>query len=160
MTKRIISIFLTMVTLLGLLTVPVGAAPSLEETMKEVNIFARNKDLDWLTMNGSIKTQHYTYYNYESKITGERKEIPAYCVNPTDYGVPTLVPEGTSIEYECDRIVSDPKVAGIVANGYPHTELYTLKLDNAEQAYYATKTALWCYLLSSWSVDKLGVNPR
>ena len=73
--------------------------------------------------------------------------------------MPALVPEGTSIEYECDRIVSDSKVAGIVANGYPHTELYTLKLDNAEQAYYATKTALWCYLLSSWSVDKLGVNP-
>lgn len=61
MTKRIISLFLVLVTLLGVLTVPAGAASSLEEAMKEVNIYARNEDLDWLTMNGSVKTQHYTY---------------------------------------------------------------------------------------------------
>ena len=31
--------------------------------------------------------------------------------------------------------------------------------DNKHQAYYATKMALWCYLIDGWSIDRLTVNP-
>ena len=60
MTKRITALFLTLVTLLGLVAVPANAASSLEEAMAEVNVYARNDDLDWLRVNGAVKTQHYT----------------------------------------------------------------------------------------------------
>ncbi len=51
MTKRITALFLTLVTLLGLVAVPANAASTLEEAMAEVNVYARNDDLDWLRVN-------------------------------------------------------------------------------------------------------------
>ena len=160
MKKRMISLLLVLVTLLGILPVTSFAAPTLEEAMAEVDIYARNETLDWLTMNGSVKEQHYTYYKYESVQTGQLKEIPAYCVDPRLYGVPALVPEGTPIKYTAPDTVSDPKVCGIIANGYPHESLSVLKVNTPEEAYYATKTALWIYLLGNWSVNGLGINPN
>jgi hypothetical protein len=61
MSKRIISLFLAVVTVMGLFVLPGSAASTLEDAMAEVNVYARNDDLNWLTMNGSVKTQHYTY---------------------------------------------------------------------------------------------------
>ena len=160
MSKRILSLFLALLTIVGMLALPASAAPTLEEAMREVNVYARNDDLNWLTMNGSVKTQHYTYYNYVSVQTGQTKEIPAYCVDPRLYGVPALVEEGTAIKYSAESTVNDPKVCGIIANGYPHMDLATLGLNSMEEAYYATKTALWIYLLGNWSLDGLGINPK
>ena len=110
MAKRIMSLFLAVLTLVSTFTLPASAAPTLDEAMAEVDIYARNDDLEWLTMNGSVKTQHYTYYNFTSTQTGQTKEIPAYCVDPRLYGVPALVEEGTAIKYSAESIVNDPKV--------------------------------------------------
>ena len=160
MKKRILSLFLAVLLLVGLLPTSALAASSLEDAMREVSIYARNDDLNWLTMNGSVRTQHYTYYRYTSVLDGSTTEVPAYCVDPNLYGVPALVPEGTAIHYTCSETVSDPKVCGIVSNGYPHVDLRTLGVNSVEEAYYATKTALWCYILrGSWSINRLGINP-
>ena len=160
MTKRITALFLTLLTIFSLVAVPANAASTLEEAMADVNVYARNDDLDWLRVNGAVKTQHYTFYLYRSEQTGQTKEIPAYCTDPRLYGVPALVPEGTAIRYGADGTVTDPKIMGICANGYPHMDLATLGVQSVEEAYYATKTALWCYLLSTWSIDALSVNPN
>ena len=48
--RKIISALLVMITVLGMLPAGVLAASSLEEAMEEVNIYAKNEDLDWLTM--------------------------------------------------------------------------------------------------------------
>ena len=154
------TMLLAVLLLIGLLPTSALAAPTLEEAMREVSVYAKNKDLNWLTMNGTVRTQHYTYYRYTSVLDGSTSEIPAYCVDPNLYGVPALVPEGTGIRYNCSETVSDPKVCGIVSNGYPHVEAQALGLKSVEEAYYATKTALWCYILrGSWSINKLGINP-
>ena len=160
MKKRIISLFLALVTLLGILPVTSLAAPTLEEAMAEVNVYAKNETLNWLTMNGSVKEQHYTYYKYESVQTGQVKEIPAYCVDPKLYGVPVKVPEGTPIKYSAKETMSDYKLVGIVSNGYPHQSLETLGLKTVNEGYYATKTAVWIHILGNWSIDKLGINPN
>ena len=160
MKKRMISLFLALVTLLGILPVTSFAAPTLEEAMAEVNVYAKNETLNWLTMNGSVKEQHYTYYKYESVQTGQVKEIPAYCVDPKLYGVPVKVPEGTPIKYSAKETMSDYKLVGIVSNGYPHQSLETLGLKTVNEGYYATKTAVWIHILGNWSIDKLGINPN
>ena len=160
MKKRMISLFLALVTLLGILPVTSFAAPTLEEAMAEVNVYAKNETLNWLTMNGSVKEQHYTYYKYESVQTGQVKEIPAYCVDPKLYGVPVKVPEGTPIKYSAKETMSDYKLVGIVSNGYPHQSLETLGLKSVNEGYYATKTAVWIHILGNWSIDKLGINPN
>ena len=66
---------------------------------------------------------------------------------------------GESIKYLAEERASDPKVVGIISNGYPHRSLGELKLDNKYQAYYATKMALWCYLLPNWNIANLKVAP-
>lgn len=48
----------------------------------------------------------------------------------------------------------------IIANGYPTRGLSELKLENKYHAYYATKMALWCYLLPNWNINNLKVNPN
>ena len=91
---------------------------------------------------------------------GRTKEIPAYCVNPNTTGVPQTVAPGESIKYIAKEKGNDPKIMGIIANGYPTRGLSELKLENKYHAYYATKMALWCYLLPNWNINNLKVNPN
>ena len=158
MKQRILSFFLALLTLFGLFSTAAFAADTPEAALGEVNIYNGEHELDYLSINGAVKKQVYTYFLYESN-NGIQKESPAYCVNPTTPGVPQTVGPGESIKYLADETASDPKVVGIISNGYPHRSLGELNLDNKYQAYYATKMALWCYLLPDWNIANLKVAP-
>lgn len=156
--KKLLSLFLALVTVLGILPTVAFAAGSEEEALGEVNIYNGEYELGYLSINGSVRKQIYTYFLYEAN-DGTQKESPAYCVNPNQYGVPQTVGPGESIKYLAEERASDPKVVGIISNGYPHRSLGELKLDNKYQAYYATKMALWCYLMPDWNIANLKVAP-
>lgn len=159
MKKRLLSLLLTLVTVLGLLPTAAFAASTPEEALGEINIYNGGVEMSYLSINGRIRTQNYTYYNYVDS-NGRAKEIPAYCVDPNTLGVPQSVPAGEYIKYLAEEIGSDPKAVGIVANGYPTRGLTELKLENRFHAYYATKMALWCYILPHWNINSLKVNPN
>ena len=156
--KRIISLMLTLAVALSLLILPTGAASTPEEALGEVNIYSGGYSMNYLAVNGRVQTQSYTYFLYENA-AGETQEIPAYCVNPDQYGVPQTVPEGESIRYLAEEKASDPKVVGLVANMYPHRSLVELGLTNKYQAFYAGKIALWCYLIPEWDISDVTVAP-
>ena len=158
MKKRLVSMLLVLVMVLGMLPVTALAASSEEEALGEVNIYNGEQKLSYLSINGRIRELIYTYFNYVDR-NGRTKEIPAYCVNPNTKGVPQTVAPGESIKYLAKEKGSDPKVMGIIANGYPTRGLSELKLENKYHAYYATKMALWCYLLPNWNINNLKVNP-
>ena len=159
MKKRLVSMLLVLVMVLGMLPVTASAASSEEEALGEVNIYNGEQKLSYLSINGRIRELIYTYFNHVDA-NGRTKEIPAYCVNPNIYGVPQTVGPGESIKYIAKEKGSDPKVMGIIANGYPTRGLSELKLENKYHAYYATKMALWCYLLPNWNINNLKVNPN
>ena len=159
MKKRLLTALLAMIMAFSILPTASLAASSVEEALGEIDIYNGGKELSYLMINGRVRTLIYTYYNYVNS-KGETKEIPAYCVNPNITGVPQTVAPGESIEYIAEEKTSDPKVLGIVANGYPTRTLAELGLENKEQGYYATKIALWCYLLSNWDINNLKVNPN
>lgn len=158
MKKRLISMLLALVMVLGMLPATALAASSEEEALGEVNIYNGEQKLSYLSINGRIRELIYTYFNHVDA-NGKNKEIPAYCVNPNIYGVPQTVGPGESIKYIAKEKGNDPKVMGIIANGYPTRGLSELKLENKYHAYYATKMALWCYLLPNWNINNLKVNP-
>lgn len=159
MRKRLIAILLCISTMLSLCTGFASAASStIDGALGEVNITNGGYKMSYLSMNGVVRSQSYTYFNFKSA-SGAIKEIPAYCINPTTKGVPQTVGTGESIKYIANEASSDPKIMGIIANGYPHKGLSELKLDNKQQAYYATKMALWCYIIDDWSIDRLTLNP-
>lgn len=158
MKKRLLSLFLAVATILSLCTSLAFAASTEEEALGEVDIYNGGYELSYLSINGTVRTQIYTYFRY-TDANGVQKEVPAYCVNPNTKGVPQTVAVGGSVKYIANEKSSDPKVVGIISNGYPHRSLGELKLDNKYQAYYATKMALWCYLLPNWNIANLKVNP-
>ena len=159
MKKRFMSAFLAVIMLFSMLSTTAFAASSEEEALGEINIFNGGVTMSYLSINGRIREQIYTYYNRVTP-SGAVKEIPAYCVNPNDKGVPQTVGVGESIKYLADEKAADPKVTGNIANGYPNRGLSELGLENKYHAYYATKMALWCYLLSHWDINNLKVNPN
>ena len=159
MKKRLVSMLLVLVMVLGMLPATALAASSEEEALGEVNIYNGEQKLSYLSINGRIRELIYTYFNHVDA-NGRTKEIPAYCVNPNTTGVPQTVGPGESIKYIAKEKGSDPKIMGIIANGYPTRGLSELKLENKYHAYYATKMALWCYLLPNWNINNLKVNPN
>lgn len=158
MKKRFFSMLLALIMALGLFPAS-AAASSIDEALGEIDIYNGGTKMSYLSINGKIQSQIYTYYNFDNG-SGQVREIPAYCVNPNQYGVPQTVEVGESIEYLADEKASDPKVLGIVANGYPTRSLQELGLENKYLGYYATKMALWCYLISDWDINNLKVNPN
>lgn len=159
MKKRLSSMLLVLVMMLGMLPVTALAASSEAEALGEVSIYNGGQKLSYLSINGRVRELIYTYFNYMGE-NGKTKEIPAYCVNPNTKGVPQTVASGQSIKYLVEEKGNDPKVMGIIANGYPTRGLAELKLENKYHAYYATKMALWCYLLPNWNINNLKVNPN
>ena len=159
MKKRLVSMLLALVMVLGMLPATALAASSEEEALGEVNIYNGEQKLSYLSINGRIRELIYTYFNHVDA-NGRTKEIPAYCVNPNTTGVPQTVGPGESIKYIAKEKGNDPKVMGIIASGYPTRGLSELKLENKYHAYYATKMALWCYLLPNWNINNLKVNPN
>lgn len=150
---------LVLVMMLGMLPATALAASSEAEALGEVSIYNGGQKLSYLSINGRVRELIYTYFNYMGE-NGRTKEIPAYCVNPNTKGVPQTVASGQSIKYLAEEKGNDPKVMGIIANGYPTRSLAELKLENKYHAYYATKMALWCYLLPNWNINNLKVNPN
>ena len=63
MKKRFLSLLLCLVTLLSLCTGFASAASSEEEALGEVNIFNGGTAMSYLSINGRIREQIYTYYN-------------------------------------------------------------------------------------------------
>ena len=150
---------LVLVMMLGMLPATALAASSEAEALGEVSIYNGGQKLSYLSINGRVRELIYTYFHYMGE-NGKTKEIPAYCVNPNTKGVPQTVASGQSIKYLAEEKGNDPKVMGIIANGYPTRGLAELKLENNYHAYYATKMALWCYLLPNWNINNLKVNPN
>ena len=157
--KKVITIIMLLCFCLNIMPNASFAAESLDEALGEVSIYNGGSELKYLSVNGAVRPMTYVYFNYVNRL-GQTKEIPAYCVNPNDKGVAQVVARGQSVKYSAADKASDPKVMGIIACGYPTRSLKELGLENAEEAYYATKTALWCYLLSSWDINKTAVNPN
>ena len=117
MRKRMIAMLLCIATMLSLCTGFASAASStIAGALGEVNITNGGYKMSYLSMNGVVRSQSYTYFNFKSA-SGAIKEIPAYCINPTTKGVPRSVSPGTSIKYIANEASNDPKIVGIIANG-------------------------------------------
>lgn len=109
---------LALVMAICMLPTAAFAASIEEEALGEADIYNGGAKFSYLSMNGQVQSFLYTYYLYTGA-NGQTQEIPAYRVNPNLPGVPQTVAPGESIKYMANEKASDPKVMGIVANGYP-----------------------------------------
>ena len=110
-----------------------------------VPVFAVNKALLYMThytnyylkfSNGNEVRTAVVVYNYNGK------EYPAYCVEPSKDGVGEL----PSYEVQFKDILNDNGLWRIVTNGYPYKTPQQMGLNNTDEAYMATKQAIYRYL--------------
>lgn len=73
------------------------------------------------------------------------KEYPAYCLNVELSGVGAV--EGYDVTV--NEAISNPLVWRVIKNGYPYQSLETLGVANEDEAFTATKQAVYCVLYNN-----------
>jgi TQXA domain-containing protein len=147
--KRLLSTLMALIVLLGaaLPAMPAYAAPTPEEAMADVRVYYVGESVSYLLYDGEPKGVTPAYYTGKL-ITGETFEFPAYCINPHKPGPSEAGPYSV----DAKDYITNPKIWGIVSNGYPYKSIGELGVHNREQAFYATKMALWTYI-NGWDVN-------
>lgn len=96
-----------------------------------------NKKTDGLLMWNGLKIHtHMAVYKKDGK------EYPAYCMNRDLPGVEI----GFSQTVDVNKLISNVKVWRAIINGYPYKTISELGCKTEEEAYLATKQAVYCML--------------
>ena len=173
MKKRIIAAALTAVILLC--TVPFsltagasnwGEGDTLESALSQLRVGFHETRLDWLVLpNLGVIYQRYSYFQYKNDRTGQIEEHPVYCIDPTKGGAYEVVRDvgpasdgSRTATYIRGERVGDYRYRTIMSCGFPHNRVESLGLQTEEEAYYATKVALWLYIRGN-NPASLTINP-
>ncbi len=105
------------------------------ESINSANIYKVGNCGNLLTYNGVNVEVSYVEYNHSGI------SYPAYCLDKTKPGVET-VPYEVSVQ----SMVQDVGLWRIIINGYPYKSIQQLGVANKEEAFTATKQAVYCYV--------------
>lgn len=131
--KKKISIIITLIVILiSLIPIRANAVVPIESAY----IYA-NKKTDYLLIWNGIKVHtHMAVYKKDGK------EYPAYCMDRELSGVEI----GVSQTVDVNKLVSNVMVWRAIINGYPYKTISELGCKTEEEAYLATKQAVYCML--------------
>lgn len=132
MRKKLISIISIIVILIGLIPISSKAVVPIDTAY----IYA-NKKTDGLLMWKGLKIHtHLAVYKKDGK------EYPAYCMNRELPGVELGRPQTVDVK----QLVNNVMVWRAIINGYPYKSISELGCNTEEEAYLATKQAVYCML--------------
>lgn len=132
MRKKLISIISIIVILIGLIPISSKAVVPIDTAY----IYA-NKKTDGLLMWKGLKIHtHLAVYKKDGK------EYPAYCMNRELPGVEIGRPQTVDVK----QLVNNVMVWRAIINGYPYKSISELGCNTEEEAYLATKQAVYCML--------------
>lgn len=132
MRKKLISIISIIVILIGLIPISSKAAVPIDTAY----IYANKKTNGLLMWNGLKIHTHMAVYKKDGK------EYPAYCMNRELPGVEI----GRSQTVDVKQLVNNTKIWRAIINGYPYKSISELGCNTEEEAYLATKQAVYCML--------------
>ena len=132
MRKKLISIISIIVILIGLIPISSKAAVPIDTAY----IYANKKTNGLLMWNGLKIHTHMAVYKKDGK------EYPAYCMNRELPGVEI----GRSQTVDVKQLVNNSKIWRAIINGYPYKSISELGCNTEEEAYLATKQAVYCML--------------
>lgn len=89
-----------------------------------------------LTYKGIVRKIYYAQYIQDGVV------YPAYCLDKTKQGVTDEISYSVSVQ----NAISDVKLWRIIINGYPYKTIQELGCANKEEAFSATKQAIYCYI--------------
>ena len=101
-----------------------------------VNIYSAGDCWQLLKYNGIVVKTTYAEYKTENGAN------PAYCLNKTLEGVG----EVGAYDVDASEKITDVGLWRVIINGYPYKSLDDLGVNNKEEAFTATKQAVYCYI--------------
>lgn len=104
--------------------------------INSANIISGGDCGNLLTYKGIVVKAYYAQYMQDGK------SYPAYCLDKTKKGIDNELSYSVSIE----NAISDVKLWRIIINGYPYKTIEQLGCSNKEEAFTATKQAIYCYV--------------
>lgn len=122
-----------------LIIITIGAIPVKSNAVVPIDsayIYATRKTDGLLLWQGMRIHTHMAVYSKEGK------EYPAYCVNRELPGVEI----GFSQNVDVNDLINDVMVWRAIINGYPYKTIAELGCESEEEAYLATKQAVYCML--------------
>lgn len=134
MRKKLISIASIIIILVGLIPISSKAVVPIDTAY----IYTNKKVEGLLIWNGIKLYTHIAVYKKDGK------EYPAYCMNRELSGVEI----GKSQTVDVKQLVNNVMVWRAIINGYPYKSISELGCNNEEEAYSATKQAVYCMLLN------------
>ena len=132
MRKKLISIISIIVILIGLIPISSKAVVPIDTAY----IYANKKTNGLLMWKGLRIHTHLAVYKKDGK------EYPAYCMNRELPGVEI----GRSQTVDVKKLVNNVMVWRAIINGYPYKSISELGCNTEEEAYLATKQAVYCML--------------
>lgn len=132
MRKKLISIISIIVILIGLIPISSKAVVPIDTAY----IYANKKTEGLLIWKGLKIHTHLAVYKKDGK------EYPAYCMNRELPGVEI----GRSQTVDVKQLVNNVMVWRTIINGYPYKSISELGCNTEEEAYLATKQAVYCML--------------
>ena len=132
MRKKLISIISIIVILIGLIPISSKAVVPIDTAY----IYANKKTEGLLMWNGLKIHTHMAVYKKDGK------EYPAYCMNRELPGVEI----GRSQTVDVKQLVNNTKIWRAIINGYPYKSISELGCNTEEEAYLATKQAVYCMI--------------
>ena len=132
MKKKISIIICLVLILINIISIKSEAAVPIDSAY----IYATKKTDALLMWNGLRIHTHMAVYKKDGK------EYPAYCMNRDLPGVEI----GFSQTVDVNKLVSDVKVWRAIVYGYPYKTISELGCKTEEEAYLATKQAVYCML--------------
>lgn len=106
------------------------------KSISQVDLHSRGVCTKLLTYKGVAVKTNYVEYTYDGV------SYPAYCINRDLEGVT----ESLSYSVTPNGVIDDVGLWRRIINGYPYKTLSELGVSSEEEAFTATKQAVYCYL--------------
>ena len=149
--KKICSLLMAFVMLI-LSVPPVMVSAATKEPQLTVTIVGGGVSTE-LSYNGKNVLGTTAWYT-----NNEGKKMPAYCMDPTAKGPGEVASKQYDVNIAGANM--DTHAAGCILEGYPYKSPAELGLSSPEEAYAATKAAIWCGLgnspytnINAWSAS-------
>lgn len=104
--------------------------------LNSANVFSGGECQSLLKYKGVVVKVTYAQYIQDGV------KYPAYCLDKTKPGVTSDVSYSVSV----DSAITDVGLWRIIINGYPYKSIQELGCNNKEEAFTATKQAVYCYI--------------
>ena len=130
--KKIISIILSLLMIMGIVIIPTKAQASV--SIDEAYLYSKGTYKDYLRWGGMGLVFNYVVYEKDGQ------EYPAYCLNKDLKGASP----DFSYSVNVDELLTNVKVWRTIINGYPYKTYQELGCATKEEAFLATKQAVYC----------------